>query len=132
MEWTHHVEEIFLHIAHIGELILEASGILCVFLGIFFTGRLALKLVRRKKKPQFPFIQIRVLFGLWLALALEFQLGADILNTATAPNNEALIRLAAIALIRTWLNYFLNKEIEEMLEVRDKEIKTHNHQNLFD
>jgi len=51
-------------------------------------------------------------FGLWLALALEFQLAADILSTTVSPSFEALGKLALIAVIRTFLNYFLNKELE--------------------
>ncbi|MFB6276355.1 MAG: DUF1622 domain-containing protein, partial [Halothece sp.] len=58
------------------------------------------------------FIQIRLTFGMWLALALEFQLGADILTTTMSPSLDALIQLAVIAVIRTFLNYFLNKELE--------------------
>ncbi|MDJ0692641.1 MAG: DUF1622 domain-containing protein, partial [Xenococcaceae cyanobacterium MO_188.B32] len=45
-------------------------------------------------------------------LALECQLGADILATTIAPSWEALGQLGAIALIRTFLNYFLNQELE--------------------
>ena len=131
MEWMHHLETIFINLAHIGEAILEAFGILCVFAGIFLTIRLALKLVIKRKRQQFPFIQVRLQFGYWLALALEFQLGADILHTAVAPNTEALIRLAVIALIRTFLNYFLNKELEQQLKMREEEI-AHKHQNIFD
>jgi uncharacterized membrane protein len=49
---------------------------------------------------------------MWLALALEFQLAADILSTTVSPSLEALARLAIIAVIRTFLNYFLTKELE--------------------
>ena len=48
-----------------------------------------------------------------MAVALEFQLGADILATTIAPSFETLGKLGAIALIRTFLNYFLNKELVE-------------------
>jgi uncharacterized membrane protein len=43
---------------------------------------------------------------------LEFQVGADILSTAIAPSWEQIGKLAAIASIRTLLNYFLTKELE--------------------
>jgi uncharacterized membrane protein len=55
---------------------------------------------------------IRLRFGRWLTLALEFELGADILRTAIAPTWSEIGQLAAIATIRTFLNYFLQKEIE--------------------
>jgi uncharacterized membrane protein len=51
--------------------------------------------------------------GRYLALGLEFQLASDILSTAIAPTFEEIGKLAAIAAIRTALNYFLNKEIDE-------------------
>ena len=55
---------------------------------------------------------LRLRFGGWLSMALEFQLGADIVATTTAPSGANLIQLAAIAVIRTFLNVFLAREIE--------------------
>jgi uncharacterized membrane protein len=57
-------------------------------------------------------------FGGWLALALEYQLAADIVGTTIAPTYEHLIKLGAIAVIRTFLNYFLNREVKEEVEAR--------------
>lgn len=116
----HPVEEFFLTIAQVGEVLLEGIAIVCVLAGMVLTAQLVIKISRHRSKFEFPFIKVRLNFGLWLALALEFQLGADILNTTIAPTQETLIRLAVIAIIRTFLNYFLNKEIEAQLEMRDK------------
>jgi uncharacterized membrane protein len=55
---------------------------------------------------------VRLRLGRWLALALEFELAADIVRTAVAPNWTQIGQLAAIATIRTLLNYFLQQEIE--------------------
>ena len=55
---------------------------------------------------------VRLLLARYLAVALEFQLAADILSTAIAPSWDAIQRLAAIAVIRTGLNYFLGREME--------------------
>jgi uncharacterized membrane protein len=49
----------------------------------------------------------------WIVLALEFALGADIARTAIAPTWDEIGQLAAIAAIRTGLNYFLERDIEE-------------------
>lgn len=130
MAWLTHIEEFFWAIAEIGQMLLEAIAIICVLIGILSTARLAARLMRRRRMAQLPFIQVRLKFGLWLALALEFQLGADILNTTIAPSTEALIRLAVIAVIRTFLNYFLNKEMEAQLELREK-AREHHYQSLF-
>ncbi|WP_120716301.1 DUF1622 domain-containing protein [Tsuneonella amylolytica] len=55
---------------------------------------------------------IRLRLGRWLALALELLLGADILRTAVAPSWSEIGQLAAIATIRTALNFFLQREID--------------------
>jgi uncharacterized membrane protein len=63
---------------------------------------------------------IRLSLGRSLALALEFQLGADILGTALDPSLQDLLVLAAIALLRTFLNYSLSREIDaEARRVRE-------------
>ena len=56
--------------------------------------------------------QTRLKLGRWLALALEFELAADILRTAVAPTWTEIGQLAAIAALRTLLNYFLQQEID--------------------
>jgi uncharacterized membrane protein len=68
------------------------------------------------------FNDVRLTLGKYLVLALEFQVGADILSTAIAPSWEQIGKLAAIASIRTLLNYFLSKElaVERKREEQDK------------
>ena len=58
------------------------------------------------------FTSIRLAFARYLTLALELQLAADILSTSVAPTWDRIGKLAAIAVIRTGLNYFLTKEID--------------------
>jgi uncharacterized membrane protein len=55
-----------------------------------------------------------------LALALEFQLGADIVATTASPSEQNLIQLAVVAVIRTFLNVFLGREIEAELRREEK------------
>ena len=57
--------------------------------------------------------EVRLRLGRWLALALEFELGADILRTAVAPTWSEIGQLAAIAAVRTALNFFLQREIDK-------------------
>lgn len=61
----------------------------------------------------FPRERIRLGVGRSLALALEFLLAADILRTAVEPTWDEIARLAAIAAIRTTLNFFLDREIRQ-------------------
>ena len=56
----------------------------------------------------------RVRFGSSVAVALELLLGADVLTTAVAPSWDDIGKLAAIAVIRTLLNFFLEKELKQM------------------
>jgi uncharacterized membrane protein len=60
--------------------------------------------------------RVRLRLGGWLALALEFELAADILRTAIAPTWNEIGQLAAIIVLRTLLNYFLQREIEKAAE----------------
>lgn len=58
-------------------------------------------------------------FALWLMLGLEFMLAADIIKTAIAPTWNDLGQLAVIALIRTFLNYFLEEDWKKTTEVNN-------------
>jgi uncharacterized membrane protein len=53
---------------------------------------------------------------MWLILGLEFMLAADIVRRAISPAWQQIGQLAAIAVIRTFLNYFLEKDIEKYAE----------------
>lgn len=51
-------------------------------------------------------------YGIWLVLGLEFELAADIVETVVSPEWMDIAQLGAIAVIRTFLNYFLEKDLE--------------------
>ena len=61
---------------------------------------------------------VRVQFGSSVAVALELMLGADVLATAVAPSWNDIGKLAAIAVIRTALNYFLERELRHISQAR--------------
>jgi uncharacterized membrane protein len=50
---------------------------------------------------------------MWLLLGLEFELVADIIGSVVSPSWQDIDKLGAIAVIRTFLNYFLEKDLEE-------------------
>lgn len=56
---------------------------------------------------------LRLHLGRWLAVALELELGADILRTAVAPTWTEIGQLGAIVVLRTALNFFLQQEIDK-------------------
>lgn len=51
-------------------------------------------------------------FAGWILLSLEFALGADIVRTAIAPSWDDIGKLGAIAGIRTFLGFFLGRDLE--------------------
>jgi uncharacterized membrane protein len=104
------------------KLILEGISVLCILLGVLQILRQIFTSNPRslKRETSIAFADLRFKLGAWLLLALEFQLAADIVNTTVAPSFEALGRLGAIAIIRTFLNYLLNKELVETIESKKK------------
>ncbi len=63
-------------------------------------------------------------FARWLVVGLTFQLAADIIETSVAPSWDDIGRLAAIALLRTALNYFLERDLAELREEQSKSART--------
>ena len=51
-------------------------------------------------------------FGMWLLLGLEFELAADIIGSVVSPTWQDIGELGAVAVIRTFLNYFLERDLE--------------------
>ncbi len=90
------------------QFVLETASAICVFTGFILTVCIAMK--SRQGPAANP--AVKLTFGRWLLLALELQLAADILNTTVDPDIEGLVKLFGIALIRTFLNYFLTREID--------------------
>ena len=59
-------------------------------------------------------------YARWLVAGLTFQLAADIIETSITSGWDAVIRVGAIAAIRTALNYFLERDMAEVW-ARDRE-----------
>ncbi len=59
-------------------------------------------------------------YARWLIAGLTFQLAADIIETSITTDWEAIARVAAIAVIRTFLNYFLEKDFNEVREREER------------
>jgi uncharacterized membrane protein len=57
-------------------------------------------------------------FARWLVAGLTFQLAADVVGTSFAPTWDELGRLAVIAAIRTFLSFFLDRELDETRSVQ--------------
>ena len=91
-------------------LLVEVLGAVVVAIGIAVA---VVGLVRHAVMERCAsFTAIRLSLARYLTLALELQLAADILSTSVAPTWVQIGKLAAIAVIRTMLNYFLTKEMK--------------------
>jgi uncharacterized membrane protein len=99
----YNVEWLRLLVEALGALVI-AAGVVVVIVGL---ARHALQ------TRAGGFTPIRLAFARYLTLALELQLAADILSTSVAPTWDRIGKLAAIAVIRTALNYFLSKELKD-------------------
>lgn len=98
------------------KLVLEGAALIAVICGIVSAASLAASVARTRSAT--ALIDLRLRFGSWLAVALEFQLGADIVATTVGPSADALIQLGLVALIRTFLNFFLGRELAEQAKLK--------------
>ena len=92
--------------------VIEAISVLFILAGV---ARAAVgSLVSVLRDPdRMPSTRVRLDLGRSLSFALEFLLAADILQTMLSPTMEQVAILGGVAVIRTLLNYFLGKEIEQ-------------------
>ncbi len=101
------------------KLMVETIGAIIIAIGIITAIAEFFKALFSGKTKSYT--QVRLLLARYLALALEFQLGADILSTAISPSWDQIGKLGAIAVIRTALNFFLSREMEQERNLTDAE-----------
>jgi uncharacterized membrane protein len=114
LKLTHFIENSLQEFALFLKIILESIAILMIAVSLVITLQ---KLIRRQKRYQSAQQTIRLELGLSLALSLEFLLAADIVGTAVSPSWDAIAKLASITGIRTFLNFFLQREVRELQEM---------------
>ena len=106
------MEELVALIARTAGSLIEAAAILIVTFGsIDAFGRLLWVVVT----PGVTHGERKAIwrrYGMWLLLGLEFELAADIIFSVVSPTWQELGKLGAIAVIRTFLNYFLERDLE--------------------
>ena len=107
----HGLEAFVVLVADFAQIVFEAASILAVSAG---GAAFSLALIRARVSGVLA--KARQVLAKYLIIALELQLAADIIATATDPSLQEIAKLAAIAVIRTFLNYFL------VLEMREKTV----------
>ncbi len=108
-------EELLSDVVNVLARFVEAAGAIVIFLGAAIAA-VRFAVVAARTRNAGAFVAVRLDLGRFLALGLEFQLASDVLRTAIAPTFEEIGKLAAVAAIRTALNYFLGREIAEQRE----------------
>jgi uncharacterized membrane protein len=108
------VEQILKEMALDTALVVEAIAVIFVAYGaieavVYAIGPLVGLMPRDPGWRKDTFVR----FGMWLLLGLQFALAADVVRTIIAPTWNDIGQLAAIAVIRTFLNYFLERDMEE-------------------
>nr|WP_255696873.1 DUF1622 domain-containing protein [Sandaracinobacteroides sayramensis] len=95
-------------------LLFVAGATLALLLDV---ARLLLRRLGAEQPEAAAIRRIWLDYARWLIAALTLQLGADILESAIAPGWEAIAQLGAVAAIRTFLNYFLEKDVKDVRDV---------------
>lgn len=106
------LRESFVWLTEASILLIDFAALLVVMFATLEAAAGAARAAFRPGKSSFHVVWLR--YGRWLVAALTFQLAADIVESALAPDWEDIGRLAAIALIRTFLNYFLERDLSEI------------------
>jgi len=94
---------------------IELVAILVVTIGTLEAVASAVQIVFRRRSDAAR-REGMLKYARWLAAGLTFQLAGDIVHTAVAPTWDDIGRLAAIALIRTFLTFFLERDVRDWRE----------------
>jgi uncharacterized membrane protein len=91
----------------------EALGALILVVGVLLSALLAVIAWRRTRRPGRGYAVLRQAFGGTLLLALEVLVAADLIRTvAVSPSLDNVLALGLIVVIRTFLSFSLQTEID--------------------
>ena len=97
----------------------EGLGTLILAIGVLWSFVLAVLAWRRARSGQRAYKALRQAFGGTLLLSLEILVAADLIRTiAVSPTLDNVLVLGLIVLIRTFLSFSLEIEIEGMVPWR--------------
>jgi uncharacterized membrane protein len=105
--------ELFVRFAEIAKTLSEAAAVIVVTFGSLDAFARLLRIVATPGASHGERKAIWRRFGVWLLLGLEFALAADIIGSVVSPTWQDIGELGAIAVIRTFLNYFLERDLEQ-------------------
>jgi uncharacterized membrane protein len=101
----------------------EVVGVAVIAGGFFFALARALQ-ARRKTGQDSAYVIIRGIFGRSVLLGLEVLVAADLVRTiAVAPTLQNILALGLLVLIRTFLSWSFNVELEGLWPWRKREVE---------
>jgi uncharacterized membrane protein len=115
------MESIFVAFADRAGLLVEGAAVLIVVFGSAEAFARLVWTVWARTATHGQRKEIWRRFGVWLLLGLELELAADIIGSVISPTWKDIGELAAIAAIRTFLNYFLEKDLERAEAIGESE-----------
>jgi uncharacterized membrane protein len=117
------MEQLFEQIAGYIALALEAVAILVIAAGSIEAGVNLLRLAFSRVSA-IESREVWMRYAHWLVAGLTFQLAGDIVHSAIAPTWNDIGQLGAIAVIRTFLTYFLDRDLAEQRRLQREDMKT--------
>jgi len=106
------MEELLIQFAQGARMLSEAAAVIVVTFGSLEAFLKLLWIGVTPKATHGVRKEVWRRFGTWLLLGLEFELAADIIASVVSPTWQDIGELGAIAVIRTFLNYFLERDLE--------------------
>jgi uncharacterized membrane protein len=101
-----------LHLAaHYIALLLEALALLVIAIGAVEAAISIFRVMLARRASDAEKRAVWLGFARWLVAGLTLQLAADIVHTTVTPSWDEIGRVAAIAAIRTFLTFFLDRDI---------------------
>ena len=107
------MEELLIQFARIAQMLTEASAVIVVAGGSLEALYNLARIVAKPGATHGARKEVWRRFGMWLLLGLEFELAADIIGSVVSPTWQDIGQLGAIAVVRTFLNYFLERDLEQ-------------------
>ena len=108
------MKEWMIGIAESAVIIINAMGLVIIVVGTVEAFLRSVKAVFSRPLTDEPFRNAYLRYARWLVAGLTFQLAADIIGTSVVPTWDEVGRLGAIAVIRTFLNFFLERDLAEV------------------
>lgn len=109
------MEEVFREITYWAVSIVELAAAFVIGLAVMRAIVLSIASFFSREPKTHSIEKVRLQLARWLSLGLEFALAADIMRTGLNPSWNEIGQLAAVAILRTALNYFIQKEIDHAL-----------------